>query len=47
MDMAIMTVQRRIPYVKMGRRVFIRETDAQATIESGIVYPDHLEQRAA
>lgn len=40
-------LQRRIPYVKMGRRVFIRHADAQATIESSIVYPDHMEQRAA
>ncbi len=37
-------LQRRIAYVKMGRRVFIREADAQAMIESSIVYP---EQRAA
>jgi len=40
-------LQRRIAYVKMGRRVFIRESDAQAVIDSSIVYPDQLEQRAA
>ena len=37
-------LQRRIPYVKMGRLVFIRESAAQAVIDSSIVYPA---QRAA
>jgi len=41
-------LQRRIPYVKMGRRVFVRESDAQAVIDSSVIYPEiQPEQRAA
>jgi excisionase family DNA binding protein len=33
-------LKRRIPYVKLGRRVFVRHADAQNAIESSVVYPE-------
>jgi excisionase family DNA binding protein len=32
-------LNRRIKYVKMGSRVFVRQSDAQEVIESSVVYP--------
>jgi excisionase family DNA binding protein len=39
-------LKRKIPFVKLGRRVFVRFVDAQAVIDSSVVYPE-TEQRAA
>jgi excisionase family DNA binding protein len=33
-------LNKRIPYVKLGRRVFVRLADALNVIESSVVYPD-------
>jgi excisionase family DNA binding protein len=33
-------LKKKIPYVKLGRRVFVRQSDAQNTIESSVIYPD-------
>jgi len=33
-------LKRRIPYVKLGRRVFVRRSDAQTAIDSSVIYPD-------
>lgn len=33
-------LNKRIPYVKLGRRVFVRLSDAQQVIDSSVVYPD-------
>jgi excisionase family DNA binding protein len=33
-------LNRRIPFVKMGRRVFVRHADAEAHIGASMVYPD-------
>jgi excisionase family DNA binding protein len=33
-------LKKRIPYVKLGRRVFVRQSDAQNAIETSVVYPD-------
>jgi excisionase family DNA binding protein len=39
-------LKKRIPYVKLGRRVFVRRSDAQGVIDSSVIYPES-EQRAA
>jgi excisionase family DNA binding protein len=39
-------LKRKIPYVKLGRRVFVRRCDAQNAIDSSVIYPE-TEQRAA
>jgi excisionase family DNA binding protein len=33
-------LKKKIPYVKLGRRVFLRQSDAQNAIESGVIYPE-------
>ena len=33
-------LKKKIPYVKLGRRVFVRQSDAQNAIESSVIYPD-------
>jgi excisionase family DNA binding protein len=33
-------LNRRIPYAKVGRRVFIRQTDIDAFVAASVVYPD-------
>ena len=33
-------LKRKIPYVKLGRRVFVRRCDAQNAIDSSVIYPD-------
>lgn len=33
-------LNRRIKYVKMGSRVFVRLSDAQQVIDSSVVYPE-------
>lgn len=37
---------KRIAYVKVGRRVFVRQSDVEAFINASVVYPD-VEGRAA
>jgi excisionase family DNA binding protein len=39
-------LKKKIPYVKLGRRVFVRRSDAQKAIDSNVIYPT-TEQRAA
>jgi excisionase family DNA binding protein len=33
-------LKRKIPYVKLGGRVFVRHSDAEDLINSSVVYPD-------
>jgi excisionase family DNA binding protein len=33
-------LKKKIPYVKLGRRVFVRRSDAQNAIESSVIYPE-------
>ena len=39
-------LKKKIPYVKLGRRVFVRRSDAQNAIDTSVIYPV-TEQRAA
>lgn len=34
-------LRRKIPFVRLGRRVFIRHTDCEQLINAGVVMPKH------